>query len=105
MILAVPLVAIARIVCDNHDHPYAKTFVRLLAGNLFDSKEDKPVMTGLNSGASGNAIERSWGNDRVDEALSTAEAGAGRTYSPTRRSASAPTGLDGDGRRYGALII
>ena len=105
MILAVPLVVIARIVCDNHDHPYAKTFVRLLVGNLFDSKEDKPIMTGLNSGVSGNAVERSWENDRVDEALSTAEASAGRTYSPTWRSASAPTGLDGVGRRYGALTI
>ena len=78
MILVIPLVVIACIVCDNHDHPYAKTFVRLLAGNLFDLKQEKPVMTGLNSGVSGNAVERSWGNDRVDKALSTAEAGAGR---------------------------
>ena len=45
MILAVPLVVIARIVCDNHDHPYAKTFVRLLAGNLFDSKEEFDSVT------------------------------------------------------------
>ena len=105
MIAAVPLAVIARIVCDNHDHPYAKTFVRLLAGKLFESKEEKPVMTGLNSGVSGNAVERSQGNDRVDETLSTAEAGAGPTYSPTWRSASAPTGLDGDRRQYGTLII
>ena len=81
--------------------PLRQDFVRLLAGKLFESKEEKPVMTGLNSGVSGNAVERSQGNDRVDETLFTAEAGAGPTYSPTWRSASAPTGLDGDHRQYG----
>ena len=101
MILAVPLVVTARIVCDNHDHPYAKTFVRLLAGNLYDSKEEKPVTTDLNSGVSGNAVKRFWGTDRVDEAPST----AGRTCSPSWRSASTPTGLDGDCRHYGTMII
>lgn len=36
MILAVPLIVIARIVCEHLDHPYAKTFMDLLAGNVFE---------------------------------------------------------------------
>lgn len=35
MILAVPMVVITRIVCDHLDHPYAKTLMRLLEGNVF----------------------------------------------------------------------
>lgn len=36
MILAVPLIVIARIVCDHLDHPYAKTLKSLLEGNVFE---------------------------------------------------------------------
>lgn len=36
MILAVPMVVITRIVCDHLDHPYAKTLMRLLEGNVFE---------------------------------------------------------------------
>lgn len=36
MILAVPMVVITRIVCDHLDHPYAKGFMRLLEGNVFE---------------------------------------------------------------------
>lgn len=35
-ILAVPMVVITRIVCDHLDHPYAKTLMRLLEGNVFE---------------------------------------------------------------------
>ena len=36
MILAVPMVVITRIVCDHLEHPYAKTLMRLLEGNVFE---------------------------------------------------------------------
>lgn len=36
MILAVPMVVITRIVCDHLDHPYAKTLMSLLEGNVFE---------------------------------------------------------------------
>lgn len=36
MILAVPLIVITRIVCDHLEHPYSKTLMRLLAGNVFE---------------------------------------------------------------------
>lgn len=36
MILAVPMVVITRIVCDHLDHPYAKTLMHLLEGNVFE---------------------------------------------------------------------
>lgn len=36
MILAVPMVVITRIVCDHLEHPYAKTLMRLLEGNIFE---------------------------------------------------------------------
>lgn len=40
MILAVPIIVIARIVCDHLDHPYAKTFKSLLEGQVFEVRSE-----------------------------------------------------------------
>ena len=93
MILAVPMIVIARIVCGIHDHPYAKTFVRLLAGNIYDARREDYLATDL---MGGNLIER------VDEALSTAETATYRTSDPTLQSTSVPADLDEDPSKYGA---
>ncbi|CAM9762532.1 unnamed protein product [Discosporangium mesarthrocarpum] len=41
MVLAVPLIVIARIVCAHLNHPYAVTALRLLEGNVFEAQVDE----------------------------------------------------------------
>ncbi|CAM9326935.1 unnamed protein product [Ectocarpus sp. 12 AP-2014] len=109
MILAVPMVVIARIVCDHLDHPYAKTFMRLLEGNVFEAPEDDTLIPNWNNGAGGGAnggcvgsspASVFGGSERPDVALTAAEIGAGRR---SRRSSSekAPVNTEDDHRRYG----
>ncbi|CAM9651259.1 unnamed protein product [Ectocarpus sp. 12 AP-2014] len=109
MILAVPMVVIARIVCDHLDHPYAKTFMRLLEGNVFEAREDDTLIPNWNNGAGGGSngggvgsspASVFGGSEPPDVALTAAEIGAGRR---SRRSSSekAPVITEDDHRRYG----
>ncbi|CAM9151906.1 unnamed protein product [Pylaiella littoralis] len=102
-ILAVPMVVIARIVCDHLDHPYAKTCMRLLEGNVFEAREDDTLIPNWNNGAGGSAssvVSMFGGNDRADEALAAAEVGVGRR-NQRLPAESAPGKRQEDKRRYG----
>ena len=44
MILAVPMIVVARIVCDKLDHPFARGFVRLLAGDILETREEEHLI-------------------------------------------------------------
>eukprot|EP00752_Nemacystus_decipiens_P006142 g5540.t1 len=113
MILAVPMVVITRIVCDHLDHPYAKTLMRLLEGNVFEAREDDTLIPNWNNGGGGGngGVGIGGGSSSgasvnvnvfgaADEALSAAEVGAGRR---NRRlsSESVPVKREEDKRRYG----
>eukprot|EP00903_Cladosiphon_okamuranus_P016652 g15355.t1 len=111
MILAVPMVVIMRIVCDHLDHPYAKTLMRLLEGNVFEAREEDTFIPNWNgAGSSNGGVGIGGGSssgasvfgagERADEALSAAEVGAGRrNRRPTAESV--PMKREEDKRRYG----
>ncbi|CAM9284524.1 unnamed protein product [Scytosiphon promiscuus] len=124
MILAVPMVVITRIVCDHLDHPYAKTLMRLLEGNVFEAREDDTLIPNWNNGAgiimgsggscgggggsgggngctSGDAAALFEDGERADQALSAAEVGAGRRSRRTSSESFSVKGGGGDKRRYG----